>query len=65
VVAGQGYRWIPGKSIGVLDSPGDSLMDAIELDCMNLISKTPGLPDAQVTKPDSPFQPANCLFANG
>ncbi|KAL2217801.1 alpha-amylase [Thermoascus aurantiacus ATCC 26904] len=43
----------------------DKGIDGFRLDCMNLISKTPGLPDAQVTKPDSPFQPANCLFANG
>lgn len=36
-----------------------------KLDCMNLISKTPGFPDAPVSKAGSYYQPANCLFANG
>ncbi|KAJ9210371.1 CAZyme family GH13 [Paecilomyces variotii] len=43
----------------------DKGIDGFRLDCMNLISKTPGFPDAPVSKAGSYYQPANCLFANG
>ena len=35
------------------------------MDVINLISKVEGLPDAPVTNPDQPYQPASVLFANG
>ncbi|KAL1846454.1 hypothetical protein Plec18170_009180 [Paecilomyces lecythidis] len=43
----------------------DKGIDGFRLDCINLISKTPGFPDAPVSKTGSYYQPANCLFANG
>lgn len=35
------------------------------MDVINLISKTPGLPDAPVTVPGDPAQPASMHYANG
>ncbi|KAF9463173.1 alpha-glucosidase [Collybia nuda] len=39
--------------------------DGFRMDVINLISKAEGLPDAPITEPDQPFQPATLLFANG
>ncbi|KAH6970219.1 glycoside hydrolase family 13 protein [Fusarium avenaceum] len=40
-------------------------VDGFRMDVINLISKTPGLPDAAVTVPDQEFQPAHLYYANG
>ncbi|KAF8234809.1 glycoside hydrolase family 13 protein [Tricholoma matsutake] len=39
--------------------------DGFRMDVINLISKVEGLPDAPITYPDQPYQPASILFANG
>jgi glycosidase len=43
----------------------DKGVDGFRMDVINLISKTPGLPDAPVTVPDEVFQPAHTCYANG
>ncbi|KAL1969809.1 hypothetical protein VTN77DRAFT_7318 [Rasamsonia byssochlamydoides] len=43
----------------------DRGLDGFRLDCMNLISKAHGFPDAPTIKPGEPLQQANCCFANG
>jgi oligo-1,6-glucosidase len=35
------------------------------MDVINLISKVPGLPDAEVAEPNEPTQPPFALTANG
>jgi oligo-1,6-glucosidase len=40
-------------------------VDGFRMDVINLISKVPGLPDAPVTDPSSPFQWGGLYFANG
>lgn len=40
-------------------------VDGFRMDVINLISKTPGLPDAPITVPDQEFQPAHHCYANG
>ncbi|VUC29012.1 unnamed protein product [Clonostachys rosea] len=40
-------------------------VDGFRMDVINLISKTPGLPDAPVTVPGEAFQPAHMYYANG
>ncbi len=40
-------------------------VDGFRMDVINLISKVPGLPDAPITDPDSPFQWGGEYFANG
>lgn len=40
-------------------------VDGFRMDVINLISKTPGLPDAAVIVPDQEFQPAHLYYANG
>ncbi|KAL7940376.1 glycoside hydrolase family 13 protein [Trichoderma barbatum] len=40
-------------------------VDGFRMDVINLISKTPGLPDAPVTVPDQEFQPAHHYYTNG
>jgi hypothetical protein len=40
-------------------------VDGFRQDVINLISKTPGLPDAPITFPDQFLQPAYPLFSNG
>lgn len=40
-------------------------VDGFRMDVINLISKVPGLPDAHVTNPDSPYQWGGQFFANG
>ena len=35
------------------------------MDAINMISKTPGLPDAVVTHPEEPYQLAGLLYVNG
>jgi hypothetical protein len=37
----------------------------LQMDVINLISKVEGLPDAPITYPDEPYQPASLLYANG
>ncbi|EAU93650.1 alpha-glucosidase [Coprinopsis cinerea okayama7 len=39
--------------------------DNPEMDVINIISKTDGLPDAPIIAPGEPYQPAGTLFANG
>lgn len=43
----------------------DKGVDGFRMDVINLISKTPGLPDAPLTLPDQQFQPAQVYYANG
>lgn len=43
----------------------DKGVDGFRLDVINLISKTPGLPDVPITLPDQEFQPADMCYANG
>ncbi|KAI5787196.1 glycoside hydrolase family 13 protein [Geopyxis carbonaria] len=43
----------------------DKSVDGFRMDVINMISKTPGLPDAPVVFPDQPWQPADQLFING
>jgi len=38
---------------------------SVQMDVINLISKTPGLPDAPVTDPTQEWQPAGMYYANG
>lgn len=40
-------------------------VDGFRMDVINLISKTPGLPDAPITVSNQEFQPANVYYANG
>ncbi len=40
-------------------------VDGFRMDVINLISKVPGLPDAPITNPGSPFQWGGAYFANG
>ena len=40
-------------------------VDGFRMDVINLISKTPGLPDAPTSNPDSPYQWGGMYFANG
>ena len=40
-------------------------VDGFRMDVINLISKVPGLPDAPITNPDSPYQWGGAYFANG
>ncbi|KAF9463172.1 glycoside hydrolase family 13 protein [Collybia nuda] len=39
--------------------------DGFRMDVINIISKVDGLPDAPITEPGQPYQPASTLFANG
>ncbi|KAF7974165.1 hypothetical protein HWV62_13287 [Athelia sp. TMB] len=39
--------------------------DGFRMDVINLISKTPGLPNAPVADPQQPFQDGHLFFANG
>ncbi|KAF8990723.1 glycoside hydrolase family 13 protein [Cyathus striatus] len=43
----------------------DKGCDGFRMDVINLISKAEGLPDAPITVPDQPYQPASMYFANG
>ena len=43
----------------------DKGVDGFRMDVINLISKTPGLPDAPLTLPGQQFQPAHVHYANG
>jgi len=43
----------------------DKGVDGFRMDVINLISKTPGLPDAPVILPGQEFQPADVHYANG
>lgn len=43
----------------------DKGVDGFRMDVINMISKTPGLPDAPVTVESSPHQPAMSHYANG
>lgn len=43
----------------------DKGVDGFRMDVINLISKVPGLPDAPVVNPASPYQWGGQLFANG
>ncbi|KAF5643578.1 glycoside hydrolase family 13 [Fusarium sp. NRRL 25303] len=43
----------------------DKGVDGFRMDVINLISKTPGLPDAPITVPNQEFQPAHHYYANG
>ncbi|KAF3194581.1 hypothetical protein TWF225_007106 [Orbilia oligospora] len=43
----------------------DKGVDGFRMDVINMISKTPGLPDAPVTVESSPHQPAMLHYANG
>ena len=43
----------------------DKGVDGFRMDVINLISKTPGLPDAPISVPDQEFQPAHTYYANG
>jgi glycosidase len=43
----------------------DKGADGFRMDVINLISKTPGLPDAPLTLPNQQFQPAQMHYANG
>lgn len=43
----------------------DKGVDGFRMDVINLISKTPGLPDAPITLPNDTFQPAHTCYANG
>ncbi|KAG5922532.1 hypothetical protein E4U53_003695 [Claviceps sorghi] len=40
-------------------------VDGFRIDTVNLYSKPPGLPDAPVTDPKAPFQPAGSVYTNG
>ncbi|KAF4428943.1 glycoside hydrolase family 13 [Fusarium acutatum] len=40
-------------------------VDGFRMDVINLISKTPGFPDAPITIPNQVFQPAHQYYANG
>ena len=40
-------------------------VDGFRMDVINLISKTPNLPNAPVTCPGQPFQPAHMHYAYG
>jgi alpha-glucosidase len=37
----------------------------VQMDAINLISKVPGLPDAPVVNPESPYQPGGRYYVNG
>ncbi|KAH8822854.1 alpha amylase [Flagelloscypha sp. PMI_526] len=39
--------------------------DGFHMDAINLISKVPGLPDAPVVNPESPYQPGGRYYVNG
>ena len=43
----------------------DKGVNGFRMDVINLISKTPGLPDASITEPLNPFQPSFEHTANG
>ncbi|KAI1053502.1 hypothetical protein LB506_012589 [Fusarium annulatum] len=43
----------------------DKGVDGFRMDVINLISKTPGFPDAPITVPNQEFQPAYQYYANG
>ncbi|PHH86652.1 hypothetical protein CDD83_9931 [Cordyceps sp. RAO-2017] len=43
----------------------DRGVDGFRVDTVNMYSKPPGLPDAPVTDPRAPFQPAGPLYCNG
>ena len=40
-------------------------VDGFRIDTVNMYSKPPGLPDARVIDPDSPYQPAGDIYCNG
>lgn len=40
-------------------------VDGFRCDVIVFISKTPGLPDADITEPESKYQPASQHYANG
>jgi oligo-1,6-glucosidase len=40
-------------------------VDGFRVDVVNMYSKVPGLPDAEVVKPESEFQDATALYCNG
>ncbi|KAF9052123.1 glycoside hydrolase family 13 protein [Panaeolus papilionaceus] len=50
---------------GVMNFWIDRGCDGFRMDVINLISKTPGLPDAPITAPGQVYQPASMHFANG
>jgi oligo-1,6-glucosidase len=43
----------------------DKGVDGFRMDVINLISKVPGLPDAEITDPDAKYQPGFVYTANG
>ncbi|CAG8975891.1 hypothetical protein HYALB_00006508 [Hymenoscyphus albidus] len=43
----------------------DKGVDGFRMDVINFISKTPGLPDAPITRPDQKYQPGDIHFACG
>ncbi|CZT43865.1 probable alpha-amylase [Rhynchosporium secalis] len=43
----------------------DKGVDGFRMDVINFISKVPGLPDAEITRPDTEFQPGIKLYACG
>jgi len=43
----------------------DKGVDGFRMDVINFISKVPGLPDAEITRPDTEFQPGIKYFACG
>lgn len=43
----------------------DKGVDGFRMDVINLISKVPGLPDVEVSDPDSKYQPGFKYTANG
>ncbi|GAQ06594.1 oligo-1,6-glucosidase [Aspergillus lentulus] len=49
----------------VIDFWGSKGTDGFRFDVINLVSKTPGLPDAPIVNPDKYEQPAVPLFTNG
>lgn len=40
-------------------------VDGFRVDTVNMYSKPPGLPDAPIVDPDSPYQPAHFTYCNG
>ena len=64
VLDGEGMRRLPCMFVfGIYRRDLTNIWP--QMDVINMISKVDGLPDAVITSPGEPYQPAGLLYVNG